>query len=111
VDRVHGCVLHDATWYVAHMNFADELACLTANNIWNEVVTIHRSQEVLKMLSSLHLGSFCINCLVKKPRYSNPSCNYSTPDTNFCCILPPGFFVFKNSRYSFLLEAESTPGP
>jgi hypothetical protein len=26
-------------------------------------------------------------------------------------LLPPGFFVFKDSWYSFLLEAESTPGP
>jgi hypothetical protein len=26
-------------------------------------------------------------------------------------ILPPGFFIFKDSWYSFLLEAESTPGP
>jgi hypothetical protein len=25
--------------------------------------------------------------------------------------LPPGFLIFKNSWYSFLLEAESTPGP
>jgi hypothetical protein len=25
--------------------------------------------------------------------------------------LPPGFFIFKDSWYSFLLEAESTPGP
>jgi hypothetical protein len=25
--------------------------------------------------------------------------------------LPPGFFIFKDSLYSFLLEAESTPGP
>jgi hypothetical protein len=25
--------------------------------------------------------------------------------------LPPGFFIFKDFRYSFLLEAESTPGP
>jgi hypothetical protein len=33
------------------MNFADESTCLTADNAWNEVVTIHRSQEVLKMLS------------------------------------------------------------
>jgi hypothetical protein len=24
--------------------------------------------------------------------------------------LPPGFFIFKDSWYSFLLEAESTPG-
>jgi hypothetical protein len=25
--------------------------------------------------------------------------------------LPPGFFILKDSWYSFLLEAESTPGP
>jgi hypothetical protein len=25
--------------------------------------------------------------------------------------LPPAFFIFKDSWYSFLLEAESTPGP
>jgi hypothetical protein len=25
--------------------------------------------------------------------------------------LPPGFFIFQDSWYSFLLEAESTPGP
>jgi hypothetical protein len=25
--------------------------------------------------------------------------------------LPPGFFISKDSWYSFLLEAESTPGP
>jgi hypothetical protein len=25
--------------------------------------------------------------------------------------LPPGFFIFKHSWYSFLLEAESTQGP
>jgi hypothetical protein len=25
--------------------------------------------------------------------------------------LPPSFFIFKDSWYSFLLEAESTPGP
>jgi hypothetical protein len=27
-----------------------------------------------------------------------------------CRTLPPGFFIFKDSWYSFLLEAESTPG-
>jgi hypothetical protein len=25
--------------------------------------------------------------------------------------LPPGFFIFKDSWYSFLLDDESTPGP
>jgi hypothetical protein len=33
------------------MHFADKLACMMPNNVWNEVVTIHSSQEVLKMLS------------------------------------------------------------
>jgi hypothetical protein len=33
------------------MNFADESICLLADNIHNDVVTIHRSQAVLKMLS------------------------------------------------------------
>jgi hypothetical protein len=32
----------------AHANFADE----SVNDIWNEVVTFHKSQEVLKMLSN-----------------------------------------------------------
>jgi hypothetical protein len=27
-----------------------------------------------------------------------------------CRTLPPGFFIFKDSWYSFLLEAESTAG-
>jgi hypothetical protein len=41
----------------AHMNLDNESACLTADNVWNEVVTIHRS--------------FTINCLIKKNRYNN----------------------------------------
>lgn len=36
-----------------HTNFADELICLLGDNVWIEEVTIHRSQEVLKMLSLL----------------------------------------------------------
>jgi hypothetical protein len=84
VDQVHGSALHGgrcAACYKAHMNFTDESACLAANNVQNEVVTIHRSQEVLKMLSSVHIDIFH-NCFVKKHRYNNP-CTYSTPDTNF----------------------------
>jgi hypothetical protein len=54
VDRFHGSVLH-SDWCTAgfemHTNFVDESACLMANNVRNEVVTIHRSQEVLKMPS------------------------------------------------------------
>jgi hypothetical protein len=38
----------------AHTNFADE----SADNVWNEVVTIHRSQEVLKMPSSAHVDRY-----------------------------------------------------
>jgi hypothetical protein len=41
-----------------HINFAGESAYLMASNIWNETVTIHRSQEVLKMLSCLHVHIF-----------------------------------------------------
>jgi hypothetical protein len=67
----------------AHINFADESACLTAENLRNEIVTIHRSsQMVSKMPSSLHVDTFR-NCFVKKHRYNNPSCTYSTPDNNF----------------------------
>jgi hypothetical protein len=62
VDQVHGSALHGgqcAACYKALMNFASESACLMADNVWNEVVTIHRIQEVLKMLSSLHADTFC----------------------------------------------------
>jgi hypothetical protein len=49
---VHSSVLH-GDWCTAnceaHTNF--ESICLWANNVQNEVVTIHTSQEVLKMLS------------------------------------------------------------
>jgi hypothetical protein len=58
VDRVHGSALHGgrcAACREAHTNFADESACLTANNFRNKVITIHRSQEASKLLSSLHL--------------------------------------------------------
>jgi hypothetical protein len=54
VDQFHGSALH-SDWCTAsckaHTNFASESACLMADNIRTEVVTIHRSQEVLKMLS------------------------------------------------------------
>jgi hypothetical protein len=33
-----------------HMNFTDESISLLVHNVRNEVVTIHRSQQVLKML-------------------------------------------------------------
>jgi hypothetical protein len=53
VDLFHGSALHGdrlTAGCEAHTNFADESICLLADNVHNEVVTIHRSQEVLKML-------------------------------------------------------------
>jgi hypothetical protein len=77
-------VLHDdwsTTGCEAHTNFAKESACLRVINIPNEVVTIHRSQEVLKILSLYTQISFTINCFIKRNRYNNPSCTYITPDS------------------------------
>jgi hypothetical protein len=51
------------------------------DNIQNEIVTIQRSKEVLKMLSPYMQISFAIVSLKKK--YNNTSCTYSTPNTNF----------------------------
>jgi hypothetical protein len=54
LGRFHGSSLHGNRCTAdceAHKNFADESACLTADNFPNEVVTFHRSQGVLKMLS------------------------------------------------------------
>jgi hypothetical protein len=77
VFQFHGSALHGdrcTAGCEAHTNSADILICLLTDNVRNEVVTIHRSQEVVKMLSLY---------TVKKHRYKNPSCTYSTPDTNF----------------------------
>jgi hypothetical protein len=54
VAQFHGFALHSdrcATCHKAYTNFVDESACLTANNVRNELAAIHKSQEVLKMLS------------------------------------------------------------
>jgi hypothetical protein len=61
VYQVYGSAHHGGRFTAcpeAHTNFADESACLTADNIQNEVVTIHRSKVMLKMLSSLHVDIF-----------------------------------------------------
>jgi hypothetical protein len=50
----------------AHENFADE----SADNVWNEVVTIHISQGVLKMPSSLHIDFFAIVSLKTQVHHS-----------------------------------------
>jgi hypothetical protein len=39
----------------AHGIIANESASPTSDNVWNKAATIHRSQEVLNMLSSLHV--------------------------------------------------------
>jgi hypothetical protein len=51
---VHSAALHGdqcTTSCKVDMNFADESIYLLANKIQNEIVTIHGSQDVLKMLS------------------------------------------------------------
>jgi hypothetical protein len=61
VDWAHGSALHGSQGGAScemHMNSANESACQMADNIRNEVVTIHRSQEVLKMPSSLTVDIF-----------------------------------------------------
>jgi hypothetical protein len=61
VDWVHSSVLHGGRYAACckvHTNFAHESACLMADNVQNAVAAIHRSQEVLKMLSSLHVDIF-----------------------------------------------------
>jgi hypothetical protein len=61
LDPVHGSALHGgrcAACCETHTNFAGESACLTVDSVRNEVVTIQRSQEVLTMLSSLHVDIF-----------------------------------------------------
>jgi hypothetical protein len=55
---LHFTVASGAACCEAHTNFANESAFLVADNICNEVVTIHRSQEVLKMLFFLHIDIF-----------------------------------------------------
>jgi hypothetical protein len=52
IDRFHGCALHGdwcTTGCEVRMNFAGESTCLMVDNVWNEVVTVHRRQEMLKM--------------------------------------------------------------
>jgi hypothetical protein len=57
VDRFHSLALHGERCIAdceVHMNSADESICLLTYNVRNEVVTIHRSHEVLKMLFLLN---------------------------------------------------------
>jgi hypothetical protein len=82
----------------AHMHFADESICLLANNVRNEVVAIHRSQKVLKILSlSTHRHSlqwwklFCRNILQFCYEYF---LLVTLPFRGYCCKLSPS----NNSR-------------
>jgi hypothetical protein len=63
------------------MNFADESAWLTADNVQIEVDTIQRSRGVSKLLSLYTQIPFAIVSL-KKQRYNNSSCTYNTPNSN-----------------------------
>jgi hypothetical protein len=49
--RVHSSAFHYryATCCGMHADFANESVCLMVDGAWNEVVTDHRSQEVLKI--------------------------------------------------------------
>jgi hypothetical protein len=54
VDRFRGSALNGDRGIACreeHTNFAAELACLTADNVRYEVITIHISQKVFKMPS------------------------------------------------------------
>jgi hypothetical protein len=86
VDRFHGFALHGdrgPACRQAHTNFADESMCLAAGNLRNEVVAIHKLQEMLQIPPLYTYITFVINYFVKKHRYNGLSCTYSTPDTNF----------------------------
>jgi hypothetical protein len=91
VDRFHGSAHHDdrcTAGCEAHTNSADESACLTADNVRNEVVTIHRSHEVLKMLSLYTQISSVFNCFVKKTQVQQPflhlqHTNFHSMERNF----------------------------
>jgi hypothetical protein len=83
VDWFHGCALHSdrsTAGCETHKNFANESICLLADNVQNKVVTIHRSQGGIENAVP---PSFAINCFIKKHRYNNLTCIYSTLDTNF----------------------------
>jgi hypothetical protein len=78
-DRFHGSALHGDRCIAvceAHRNFADESACLTVGNIRNEVVTIHGSQNVLKIF-------FAINCFSKNIGTTAILVLNSIPESNF----------------------------
>jgi hypothetical protein len=54
VDRFHGFAIHGDRCTAGceeHTNFADESICLFPDNVRNDVLTIHTTQEVLKTLS------------------------------------------------------------
>jgi hypothetical protein len=64
--------------------------CLLANNIQNDVVTIYRSQEVLKMLSlytQIFLALVEENLISPSKLFCRNICNF--PTNIFCCKLCP----------------------
>lgn len=86
--RVHGSVFHCnrcATYCKAHVRFADESEWLTGDNVWNEIVnsshiTGRFANAVLATCTCIYFSQLIVSL---NHRYNNPSCTYSTPDTNF----------------------------
>jgi hypothetical protein len=76
------------------MNFADESICVLANSVRNEVVTIHRSQVVLKMLSH-YMYTFLAPAQVILIYTFTLSCRniYNFP-TNIFLVLPFGGYCY-----------------
>jgi hypothetical protein len=58
------------------MNFAGESVCLLTDNIRDEVVAIHRSQGMLKMLCFLAPAEEVLVCPLKL--FSRNICNFPT---------------------------------
>jgi hypothetical protein len=74
VDRFHGSALYGDRCTAGcelHMNFADESACLNSQITGGVEDAVPLRVDIFR------------DCFVKKHRSNNPSCTYSTPDTNF----------------------------
>jgi hypothetical protein len=57
-----------------HTNFTDESICLLASNFRKEVVTIHRSQEMLNVLSLTTAGRSHLQRQIVETNCKNEPC-------------------------------------
>jgi hypothetical protein len=73
----------------AHTNVADESICLLTDNIRNEGVTIHRSQEVLKMLSCQLRFDLTFDDILREPTAKMNTASYivQLQGMDYCCFL------------------------